>query len=57
MQLLTIDLWVTLDDFTVKEAKLGREICIQLKIGLVETKCVARQVITIIWIPYVRKDF
>ena len=26
------DLWVTLSDFTLKNAKLGREICIWLKI-------------------------
>ena len=26
------DLWVTLGDFAVKNAKLGREICIQQKI-------------------------
>ena len=26
------NLWVTLGDFTVKNAKLGQEICIELKI-------------------------
>ena len=32
------DLWVTLADFTLKNAKLSREICILLKIGFVETE-------------------
>ena len=30
------DLWVTLGDFTVKNAKLGKEICIWQEIGEVE---------------------
>ena len=31
-----------LGDFTVKNTKLGREICILLKIDLVKTKCGVR---------------
>ena len=50
------NLWVTLSDFTVKNAKLGREICIQLKINLVETKGGVRWLITIICVTYVQKD-
>ena len=33
------DFWVMLGDFRVKNIKLGREICFQLKIDKVETKC------------------
>ena len=40
------DLWVTLGDFMVKNAKLARGICILLKIDYIET-CVT----------YVQKDF
>ena len=49
------DLLVTLTDFTVKNAKFGREICI-LKIDLAETKCGVR-LITIICITYAQRDF
>ena len=42
------DLWVMLLDFTEKNAKLGREICIKLKIDLVENNYNAWQTITII---------
>ena len=41
----------------VKTAKLGREICIQLKIELVETKCCVLQIITIILFSYVQNHF
>ena len=41
----------------VKNAKLGREICIWSKISKVETKYGVWQVITIIWVTYVQKDF
>ena len=51
------DLLVTQSDLTVKNSKLGKEICIQLKIYLVETKCVVRWLITIICVTYVQKDF
>ena len=40
-----------------KNAKLGREICTYLKIDSVETNCGVRQVITIICVVYVQKDF
>ena len=39
------NVWVTLGDFTVKSVKLGREICIELKIENVETKCGVQQII------------
>ena len=42
------DLWLTLSDFTVKNSKMGREICIQLKIDQVEMNSGVRQIITII---------
>ena len=32
------DLWVTQGEFALKNAKLGREICIWLKIDFLETK-------------------
>ena len=51
------DLLVTLGDFTVKNVKLGREICVELKINLVETKCGVRWLNTIISVTYVEKDF
>ena len=39
------DLWVMLGDFTVKKnAKLGRQICIRLKIDWVEMKIGVRQI-------------
>ena len=41
----------------VKITKLGREICISLKIDYVETKCGARQIITNICVTYMQKDF
>ena len=37
-------LWVMLRDFTIKNAKLRREICIQLKISEVEMKCHVLQI-------------
>ena len=40
-----------------KHAKLGREICIQLKIYEAEMKCGVRQIITVICDPNVQKDF
>ena len=46
-----------LGDFTVKNAELGREICIQLKIDKVKTKCGVRQIITMIRVTHVQKDF
>ena len=48
---------MTLGDFTVKNAKLGREICIQLKIDCVETKCAVLQITTIICVTHVQKNF
>ena len=51
------DLWVTLGDFAVKNAKFGRGICIQLKIDLLETKWGARWLIAIICVTYVQKGF
>ena len=49
--------WVKLGDFTVKKAKLGREICIQLKIDKVEeTKCCVRKIITIICVTCVQNN-
>ena len=50
------DLWVTLGDFTVKNPKLGRKICL-LKIDLVKTKYGGLQIITIICVTYVQRDF
>ena len=44
-------------DFTGKNAKLGREICIKLKIDKVGTKCGVRQMITITCFTYVQKEF
>ena len=41
----------------VKNAKLGREICIQLKINKVETKCGEHQMITIICVTNAQKNF
>ena len=41
----------------VKNAKFGREICINLKIDLVKTKFGVRWIITIICVTYVQKDF
>ena len=41
----------------VKNAKLGREICILLKIDQVETKYGVRLIITITCVTYVQKDF
>ena len=46
-----------LGDFTVKTATLGREICIQLEIDLVKTKCGVRQVIAMIRGTNLQKDF
>ena len=52
------DLWVTLGDFKVKKnAKLGRKICIYLKIKWVETKWSVRQIITIMCAITVQKNF
>ena len=51
------DLWVTLGDFTVKNpAKLEREICIELKIDYVETKCAVLQII-ITCVTHMQKNF
>ena len=44
-------------DFTVKNAKLGRAICILLEIDQLEAKCGLRQKITIKCVTYVQKDF
>ena len=46
-----------LGDFTVKNAKLEREIYIQLKIDKVETKCAVLQIIIIICVTRVQKNF
>ena len=51
------DLLVTLGDFMVKNAKSGREICIYLKIDQVETKYAMLQIITIICVTHVEKNF
>ena len=48
---------MTLGDFTVKKAKMGREICILLKIDLVESKCAVLQIITIICVTQVQNIF
>ena len=50
-------LWVTLGDFTVKNAKLEREIFIQLKINEAQTKCGVWKIITVTCVTYVQKDF
>ena len=44
-------------DFMVKIAKLGREICVLLKIDDVETKCDVLQTIVITCVSFVQKDF
>ena len=54
---LKTDLWETLGDSAVKNVKLGRKICVLLKIDQVETKCSVRQIITIICVTYVQKNF
>ena len=41
----------------VKNVKLGREICIQLKIDEVETKCGVQHKITIKCVTNEQKDF
>ena len=41
-----------LGDFKVKNAKLGREICTELKINYAETKYSVRQIITVICVTY-----
>ena len=46
-----------LGDLTVKNAKFGREIFIQLKIALKEMKYGLRKIITVICVTYVQKDF
>ena len=46
-----------LGDFTVKNVKLEREICIELTIDCVEPKRGVRQIITIICGTYMQKDF
>ena len=48
---------MTLGDFTVKNAKLEREIYIELKIDKVETKCAVLQIIIIICVTRVQKIF
>ena len=45
-----------LGEFAVENAKLGREICLKLKIDKVETKCGVCQIITIICVTYVQKN-
>ena len=45
-----------LGHFTVNNTKLGREICIQLKIDQVEMNCGVRQIFTIICVTYVQKN-
>ena len=45
-----------LGDFTVKNVKLGREICILLKIDYVEAKCGVLQIITIICVTHVQQN-
>ena len=42
------DLLVTLGDFALKNAKLGREICIKIKVHRVETNFAVWKIITII---------
>ena len=51
------DICVKLGDFRVKNVKLGRNIYIKLKIDWVETKRGVWQIITIICVTYVQKDF
>ena len=52
------DLWDLWESFTFKNnAKLGREICMLLKIDKVETKCGVQQIFAIICVTYVQKDF
>ena len=46
-----------LGDFTVKNAKLEREIYIQMKIDKVETKCAELQIIIILCVTHVQKNF
>ena len=48
---------MTLGDFTVKSAKLEKEIFIQLKIDKVEMKCAVLQIIIIICVTHVQKNF
>ena len=42
-----------LGGFIVKNAKLGKEIFIQLKIDQAETKCGVRKIITVTCVTYV----
>ena len=46
-----------LGDFTVKNAKFRREIFIQLKIDEKEMKYGLQEMITVICVTYVQKDF
>ena len=46
------DVWVMLDDFMIENTKFVREICISLKIDLVETKCGEQCLITIICVTF-----
>ena len=41
----------------VKNVKLGKEICIELKIDWVETKRGVRQIITIVCVTYAQNNF
>ena len=53
---LETDLWVMLGDFMVeKNANLGWEICIYLKIVSVETKCGMRQIIEIMCVTCMQR--
>ena len=54
------DLWITLGDFTVKQREIGNRNLYLTEnrfTGLVETKYGVRQVIKIIWVTYVQKNF
>ena len=46
-----------LGDFTVKDAKFGKEIFIKLKIDQAETKYGMQKIITVICVTYVQKYF
>ena len=50
-------LWVTLGDFTVKDAKYGKEILFNWKSIRQKQNSSMRKIITVICVTYVQKDF
>ena len=51
------DLWVTVGEFKVKTAELGREICFKPENQLSWNECAVLQIITIICVTHVQKNF